>query len=131
MHSDQDSQFSSDDWQNFLKAHNLTASMSRRGNCYDNAVAESFFQSLKRERIKRKIYIDREEPRMDVFDYIEVFYNPKRRHGYNGHLSPVEFERRHLETRNVSSESGAIHMFSATASATLMPSTAAESIPPA
>ena len=71
--------------------------MSRRGNCYDNAVAESFFQLLKRERIKRKIYIDREEARSDVFDYIEMFYNPKRRHGHNDRLSPIEFERRHFE----------------------------------
>lgn len=97
VHSDQGSQFSSYDWQDFLKAHNLVGSMSRRGNCHDNAVAESFFQLLKRERIKRKIYLDREEARRDVFDYIEMFYNPKRRHGYNNRLSPVEFERRHFE----------------------------------
>ncbi|KXS31765.1 MAG: transposase [Candidatus Gallionella acididurans] len=97
VHSDQGSQFSSYDWQDFLKAHNLVGSMSRRGNCYDNAVAESFFQLLKRERIKRKIYIDREEARSDVFDYIEMFYNPKWRHGYNDRLSPIEFERRHFE----------------------------------
>jgi putative transposase len=97
VHSDQGSQFSSYDWQDFLKAHNLVGSMSRRGNCYDNAVAESFFQLLKRERIKRRIYTDREEARSDVFDYIEMFYNPKRRHGYNNRLSPVEFERRHFE----------------------------------
>jgi putative transposase len=97
VHSDQGSQFSSYDWQDFLKAHNLVGSMSRRGNCHDNAVAESFFQLLKRERIKRRIYTDREEARSDVFDYIEMFYNPKRRHGYNDRLSPVEFERRHFE----------------------------------
>lgn len=96
VHSDQGSQFSSYDWQDFLKAHNLVGSMSRRGNCHDNAVAESFFQLLKRERIKRRIYADREEARSDVFDYIEMFYNPKRRHGYNNRLSPVEFERRHF-----------------------------------
>lgn len=95
VHSDQGSQFSSYDWQDFLKAHNLTASMSRRGNCHDNAVAESFFQLLKRERIKRRTYADREEARRDIFDYIEMFYNPKRRHGYNGRLSPAEFERQH------------------------------------
>ena len=70
--------------------------MSRRGNCDNNAVAESFFQSLKRERIKRRIYANRDEARSDVFDYIEMFYNPKRRYGYNEHLSPVEFERRHF-----------------------------------
>jgi putative transposase len=69
--------------------------MSRRGNCYDNAVAESFFQLLKRERIKRKTYKDREEARQDIFNYIEMFYNPVRRHGYNDNLSPIEFEKRH------------------------------------
>ena len=67
--------------------------MSRRGNCYDNAVAESFFQLLKRERIKRRIYRDRDEARQDVFNYIEMFYNPKRRHGYSNGVSPVEYER--------------------------------------
>lgn len=71
--------------------------MSCRGNCYDNAVVESFFQLLKRERIKRKIYIDREETRTDVFDYLEMFYNPKRRHGYIDRLSPIEFDRRYFE----------------------------------
>lgn len=95
IHSDQGSQFTSSDWQGFLKTHNLICSMSRRGNCYDNAVAESFFQLLKRERIKRKTYKDREEARQDIFNYIEMFYNPVRRHGYNNDLSPVEFEKRH------------------------------------
>jgi len=96
VHSDQGSQFSSHDWQAFLREHNLVASMSRRGNCYDNAVAESFFQLLKRERIRRKIYLDREEARRDVFDYIEMFYNPMRRHGYNQGLAPVEFEKQYF-----------------------------------
>jgi putative transposase len=96
IHSDQGSQFSSSDWQSFLKANNLIGSMSRRGNCYDNAVAESFFQLLKRERIKRKIYSTRQDARGDVFDYIEMFYNPKRRHGINNQLSPVEFEKRYF-----------------------------------
>lgn len=103
VHSDQGSQYSSSDWRSFLKANNLVASMSRRGNCHDNAVAESFFQLLKRERIKRKVYTTREDARSDVFDYIEMFYNVKRRHGFNNQLSPVEFEKR------VSRESGAIH----------------------
>src|SRR5690606_22332276 len=70
---------------------------SRRGNCYDNAVAESFFQLLKRERIRRRIYGTREEGRRDVFDYIEMFYNPKRRHGYNNRLSPVDYEKQYFE----------------------------------
>jgi hypothetical protein len=73
--------------------HNLVASMSRRGNRHDNAVMERFFQLLKRERIRRKIYMDREEARRDVFDYIEMFYNPKREHGCANRLSPAEFER--------------------------------------
>lgn len=67
--------------------------MSRRGNCHDNAVAESFFQLLKRERIKRRVYKDRETARKDIFNYIEMFYNPIRRHGHNGNLSPIEFEK--------------------------------------
>ncbi|MFA0926893.1 IS3-like element ISPsy29 family transposase [Pseudomonas syringae pv. tagetis] len=95
VHSDQGSQYSSSDWRSFLKANNLVASMSGRGNCHDNAVAESFFQLLKRERIKRKIYTSRQDARSDVFDYIEMFYNPKRRHGFNNQLSPVEFEKRY------------------------------------
>jgi putative transposase len=81
----------------FLQAHNLEQSMSRRGNCHDNAVAESFFQLLKRERIRRKIYGTRDEARQDVFDYIEMFYNPKRRHGFNEKLSPIDFEKRYFE----------------------------------
>ena len=95
VHSDQGSQYTSIDWQNFLKSHKLTCSMSRRGNCYDNAVAESFFQLLKRERIKRKIYKTRDEARQDIFNYIEMFYNPVRRHSHNADLSPVEFEKRY------------------------------------
>lgn len=79
VHSDQGSQFFSYDWQAFLNAHNLQPSMSRRGNCHDNAVAESFFQLLKRERVRRKIYHTRNLAKQDVFDYIEMFYNPKRR----------------------------------------------------
>ncbi len=97
VHSDQGSQFTSHDWQDFLHDHNLVSSMSRRGNCHDNAVAESFFQLLKRERIRRQIYPSRDEARADVFNYIEMFYNPKRRHGTAGDTSPVEFERRHSE----------------------------------
>lgn len=92
VHSDQGCQYTSDEWQGFLREHNLKCSMSRRGNCWDNAVAESFFQLLKRERIKRKIYSTREQARRDVFDYIELFYNSKRRHGTNGMLSPIQFE---------------------------------------
>jgi len=96
IHSDQGSQFSSSDWPSFLKANNVISSMSRRGNCHDNAVAESFFQLLKRERIRRKIYATRDEARSDIFDYIEMFYNPKRRHSSAMQLSPVEYEKRYF-----------------------------------
>ena len=93
IHSDQGSQFTSIDWAAFLKQHNLEHSMSRRGNCHDNAVAESFFNLLKRERIRRRVYKTRDYARQDVFDYIEMFYNPKRKHARNGMLSPADFER--------------------------------------
>ncbi len=96
LHSDQGSQFTGYEWQSFLKGHGMVCSMSRRGNCYDNAVAESFFQLLKRERVKRKTYATRDDARSDVFDYIELFYNPKRRHGHNGGLSPIQFEQQQL-----------------------------------
>jgi putative transposase len=89
VHSDQGSQYSSADWRSFLQANNLGASMSRRGNCHDNAVAASFFQLLKRQRIKRKIYTSRQDARSDVFDYIEMFYNAKRRHGFNNQQSTI------------------------------------------
>ena len=95
VHSDQGSQFTSMDWASFLRHHNLVHSMSRRGNCHDNAVAESFFNLLKRERVRRRTYRTRDEARQDVFDYIEMFYNPTHKHVRNGMLSPVEFERRH------------------------------------
>lgn len=95
VHSDQGSQYTSHNWQAFLKDNGLEGSMSRKGNCHDNAVAESFFQLLKRERIKRKTYISREEARTDVFDYIEMFYNVRRRHGFNNQLSPVEYEEQY------------------------------------
>lgn len=81
------------DWVSFLKHHNLVHSMSRRGNCHDNAVAESFLNLLKRKRICRRVYRSRDEARRAVFDYIEMFYNPKRKHARNGMLSPVEFEK--------------------------------------
>lgn len=68
--------------------------MSRRGNCWDNAVAESFFSSLKKERIKRRIYSTREEARSDIFDYIEVFYNRRRRHSRLCQLSLANYEEK-------------------------------------
>ncbi|EMC6330838.1 IS3 family transposase [Salmonella enterica] len=95
VHSDQGSQYTSYEWQSFLKSHGLEGSMSRRGNCHDNAVAESFFQLLKRERVKKKIYGTREEARSDIFDYIEMFYNSKRRHGSSDKMPPTEYENRY------------------------------------
>ncbi|WP_119025218.1 IS3 family transposase [Acinetobacter soli] len=93
IHSDQGSQYTSHEWQTFLRHHNPESSMSRRGNCHDNAVAESFFQLLKRERIKKRIYATRTEARSDIFEYIEMFYNSKRRHGSNGQRSPADYEK--------------------------------------
>ena len=75
VHSDQGCQYTSYDWRSMLEANDLTASMSRRGNCHDNSCAESFFQLLKGERIRRKIYRTREEGKRDIFNYIELFYN--------------------------------------------------------
>jgi putative transposase len=97
VHSDQGCQYTSYDWRSMLKANNLTASMSRKGNCWDNACAESFFGLLKRERIRRKIYATRENAKADIFNYIEMFYNPVRRHGNNDDLSPTVFEKNYFE----------------------------------
>lgn len=94
IHSDQGSQYGSDEWNRFCKSHKLKPSMSRRGNCYDNAAVESFFSSLKKEKIRRYIFKTREEARAEVFDYIEVFYNRARRHQHLGNISPVAFEGR-------------------------------------
>jgi putative transposase len=93
IHSDQGSQYGSDAWLRFCRDHNLQPSMSRRGNCWDNAVAESFFSSLKKERIKKRVYKTRDLARADVFDYIEVFYNRTRRHSHLGGVNPEAFER--------------------------------------
>lgn len=75
VHSDQGSQYGSDDWRRFCRTNKLEPSMSRRGNCWDNAVAESFFGSLKKERIKKRIYKTRQLAADDISDYIESFYN--------------------------------------------------------
>ncbi|MFT6350186.1 MAG: putative transposase [Psychromonas sp.] len=87
VHSAQGSQYPSSDYRDFLKSHHLAQSMSRRGPCLDNAVAESFFHSLKTERVKRKMYATRIEAKADWFDYIEVFYTRTRRHSHLGHVS--------------------------------------------
>ena len=92
IHSDQGSQYGSDDWRRFCLNNNLQPRMSRRGNCWDNAVAESFFGSLKKERVKKHIYKNRDLATDDVSDYIETFYNRERRHQHLGGVSPQEFE---------------------------------------
>jgi len=93
IHSDQDSQFGSDDFNRWCKDNQLVPSMSRRRNFWDNAVAESFFSSLRKERIKRHIYATRLDSKSDVFDYIEVFCNRVRRHSHLDQLSPLAFEQ--------------------------------------
>jgi putative transposase len=96
VHSDQGAQYTSKDWQTFLKDNNLEASMSRRGNCHDNAVAESFFSLLRKERVRNRTYKTRSDARSEIFDYIECFYNPKRHHGSNNGLSPLQYEKRYF-----------------------------------
>jgi putative transposase len=93
-HSDQGSQYTSEQFQRLLADNDVNCSMSRSGNVWDNAAMESFFSSLKTERTERKVYRSRAEAKADVFDYIERFYNPKRRHSTLGYVSPIEFERR-------------------------------------
>lgn len=92
IHSDQGTQYGSDSWRRLCRANRLQPSMSRKGNCWDNAVAESFFSSLKKERIKKRIYKTRELALADVTDYIEAFYNRTRRHSHLGGVSPEQFE---------------------------------------
>jgi putative transposase len=92
-HSDQGSQYTSEQFQTLLKEHGVTCSMSRSGDCWDNAAMESFFSTLKTERTSRKNYQSRDEARADVFDYIERFYNLRRRHSTLGYLSPADYER--------------------------------------
>ena len=92
-HSDRGSQYTSEQFQRLMADHGVTCSMSRSGNVWDNAAMESFFSSLKTERVGRKTYRTRDQARADVFDYIECFYNARRRHSTIGYKSPVEFER--------------------------------------
>jgi putative transposase len=93
-HSDQGSQYTSQHFQELLAENGVTCSMSRSGNVWDNAAMESFFSSLKTERISGKVYRTRDAARADVFDYIERFYNTIRRHSTIGYLSPAEFEKK-------------------------------------
>jgi len=91
-HSDRGSQYACGDYRDLLDEHGLICSMSRKGDCWDNAVSESFFKTLKVERVNDRDYWTREEAEADITDYIERFYNRKRRHSYLGYISPVEYE---------------------------------------
>jgi putative transposase len=97
-HSDQGSQYTSEQFQRLMADHGVICSMSRSGNVWDNAAMESFFSSLKTERIARKVYRTRDQAKADVFDYIERFYNPRRRHSTLGYRSPIEFEMQAQQT---------------------------------
>ncbi len=90
-HSDRGVQYASDAYQTLLAKHGIEVSMSRRGNCYDNAVAESFFSTLKRELTHHERYVDRAEVHRSLFDYIEIFYNRQRRHSTLGYRTPAEY----------------------------------------
>lgn len=95
VHSDQGSTYASSCYQEQLNAHGLQCSMSRKGECLDNAVAESFFGTLKTELVDHEDYRTKEEARQSLFEYIEVFYNRQRRHSYLGYMSPVDYERKY------------------------------------
>src|SRR5205814_2221924 len=99
IHSDQGTQFGSDAWRRFCRSNHLEPSMSRKGNCWDNAFAESFFSSLKKERIKKQIYKNRELAVADLAHYIDRFYNSTRRHSYLGGVSPEQLEAAHKPPR--------------------------------
>jgi len=93
FHSDRGSQYCSSQFQDLLRAHNILCSMSRKGNCWDNAVMERFFGSLKSERVTFRNYRTRKAAKQDIVAWIEMFYNSKRRHSYLGYVSPREFEK--------------------------------------
>lgn len=93
VHSDRGSQYASDDFRKELKKHGCKQSMSRKGNCWDNAVAESFFGTLKNELVHHEKYKTREQARLSIFDYIEMFYNKRRLHSHLDYVSPEDFEK--------------------------------------
>jgi len=98
VHSDQGTQFTSYAWRGELLKNDMIMSNSRRGNCFDNAVAENFFSLIKREAIQNTVFKTREEVRCIIFEYIEMFYNPTRQHSYLGGLSPAEYEKAYLSS---------------------------------
>lgn len=99
IHSDQGTQYGSDAWRRFCRSHRLESSMSHKGNCWDNAVAESFFSSLKKERIKKQIYKNRAQAKADIAVYIDTFYNHTRRHSHLAGVSLEQFEAAHKPQR--------------------------------
>jgi transposase InsO family protein len=99
VHSDRGSQYASKDYRRLLKAHGFVGSMSRKGDCWDNAVAESFFGSLKQERVQWRNYQTRFEAQQDVLNYISMFYNSYRLHSYLGYVSPNQYEADRAEMR--------------------------------
>jgi transposase InsO family protein len=101
FHSDRGSQYCSDDFKHYIAGHGIIGSMSRKGNCWDNAVAESFFGSLKKERVYSESYKTRKQAKSDIVDYIEMFYNSFRRHSHLGNLSPREFTKNWSEHKMV------------------------------
>jgi putative transposase len=92
-------QYRGNEYQQTLEDLGIVASMSRKGNCWDNAVAESFFSSLKKERVKKRIYPSRDVALADIADYIDHFYNPTRRHSHLAGVSPTQFEAAHRRRR--------------------------------
>ncbi len=92
LHSDQGCQYAATDYRAMLAIHGIECSMSRKGCCWDNAVAESFFHTLKTELVHHEDYRDRAESKTSLFEYIEVFYNRQRRHSHNGQMAPLAFE---------------------------------------
>jgi len=100
-HSDRGSQYASNAFRQLLKAHDFKGSMSRKGNCWDNAVVESFFGSLKQERVQWQSYQTRYEAQQDILDYIAMFYNRWRLHSYLNYVSPNDFEKQLLEVKKV------------------------------
>jgi transposase InsO family protein len=96
-HTDRGCQYASGEYRRRLKAAGITCSMSRKGNCWDNAVAESFFATLKGELANDAEWGTRNEARRDIFEFVELYYNAKRRHSTLGHLSPLAFEQRHQQ----------------------------------
>ncbi len=95
-HSDRGSQYAANDYRKLLQARGITCSMSRKGNCWDNAVAESFFATLKVEFIHESLFRTRSQATTEIFEYIEVFYNRMRRHSFLGYVSPQEFESNYV-----------------------------------